>query len=114
MAGDRRARADQVARRLNAAAELLASGCDVAKAARQLAGRHQISERQARRYVELARDRGPVEVPRAKIVFTLKLPIDLVRRVRKQARRGGQTISGLVTLALTEFLDRLRAGSRDG
>ena len=114
MAGDRRARADQVARRLNAAAGLLTSGCDVAEASRQLAGRHQISERQARRYVELARDRGPVEVPRAKTVFTVKLPIDLIRRVRQQARRSGQTISSLVALALTEFLDRLRAGSRDG
>src|SRR5213594_4209551 len=114
MAGERRARADQAARRLNAAAELLASGCEVAEASRQLAGRHQISERQARRYVELARDRGPVEVPRAKIVFTVKLPIDLIRRVRQQARRSGQTISSLVAVALTEFLDRLRTGSRDG
>jgi len=114
MAGDRRARADQAARRLNAAAELLTSGSDVAEATRQLAGRHQISERQARRYVERARDQGPVEVPRAKVVFTVKLPIDLVRRVRQQARRSGQTISALVALALTEFLERLRAGSRDG
>jgi predicted transcriptional regulator len=55
-----------------------------------------------------------VEVPRAKVVFTVKLPIDLVRRVRQQARRSGQTISALVALALTEFLERLRAGSRDG
>ena len=114
MAGDRRARADQAARRLNAAAELLVAGSDVAEASRLLAGRHQISERQARRYVERARDQGPVEVPRAKVVFTVKLPIDLVRRVRQQARRSGQTISALVTSALTEFLERLRTGSRDG
>jgi len=114
MAGDHRARADQAARRLNAAAELLASGSEVAEASRQLAVRHRISERQARRYVERARDRGPVEVPRTKVVFTVKLPIDLVRRVRQQARRSGWTISALVALALTEFLGRLRAGSRDG
>ena len=114
MAGDRRARADQAARRLNAAAELLAAGSDVAEASRLLAGRHRISERQARRYVERARDQGPVEVPRAKVVFTVKLSIDLVRRVRQQARRSGQTISALVAMALTEFLERLRTGSRDG
>jgi DNA-binding transcriptional regulator LsrR (DeoR family) len=114
MAGDRRARADQAARRLNAAAELLASDSDVAEASRQLAGRYRISERQARRYVERARDQGRVEVPRAKVVFTVKLPIDLVRRVRQQARRSGQTISALVALALTELLERLRAGTRDG
>jgi len=114
MAGERRARADQAARRLNAAAEILASGFDVADASRQLARRHRISERQARRYVEQARDGGPVEVPSAKVVFTVKLPIDLARRVRQQARRGGRTISALVALALTEFLERLRTGSRDG
>ncbi len=114
MAGERRARADQAARRVNAAAELLASGCEIAEASRQLARRNRVSGRQARRYVERARDRGPVEVPRAKTVFTVKLPIDLVRRVRRQARRSRQTISGVVALALTEFLERLGAGSRDG
>jgi len=114
MAGERRARADQSARRVNTAVELLASGCGVAEASRELARRHRISERQARRYVERARDRGPVEVPSAKIVFTVKLPIDLVRRVRQQARRSGQTIGAVVALALKELLERLGAGSRDG
>ncbi len=114
MAGERRASASQAARRLNAAAKLVASGLDVAEASRQLAGRHRISERQARRYVEQARDCGPVEVPSAKVVFTVKLPIDLVRRVRQQARRRGGTISALVALALMEFLERRRAGSRNG
>jgi len=114
MAGEQRARADQAARRINTAAKLLVSGCDIAEAGRQLAHRYRISERQARRYVERARDSGPVEVPSAKIVFTVKLPIELVRRVRQQARRSGQTISAVVALALTEFLERFRPGSRDG
>lgn len=114
MAGEHRARADQSARRINAAAELVASGCDVAEATRQLARRHRISERQARRYVERARESGPVAVPSAKIVFTVKLPLDLVRRVRQQARRSGQTISAVVARALTEFLERLGVGSHDG
>jgi hypothetical protein len=114
MAGERRARADQSARRVNAAVELLASGAEVAEASRELARRHRISERQARRYVERARDRGPVEVPSAKIVFTVKLPIDLVRRVRQHARRSGQTIGAVVALALKELLERMVAGSRDG
>ncbi len=114
MAGERRARADQTARRVNAAAKLLSSGCDIAEASRRLARRHRISQRQARRYVEQARDSGPVEVPSAKVVFTVKLPVDLVRRVRRQARLGGETISAVVALALTEFLERLRATARDG
>ena len=99
---------------MNAAAELLASGCNIAEAVRHLARRHRISERQARRYVERAHGSGPVEVPSAKIVFTVKLPIDVVRRVRQQARRSGQTISAVVALALTDFLERLGVGSRDG
>jgi hypothetical protein len=114
MAGERRARADQFARRVNAAADLLASGEDIAGATRQLARRHRISERQARRYVERARDGGRVEVPGAKTVFTVKLPADLIRRVRREAHRRGQTLSALVTLALNEFLERLGAGTRDG
>jgi DNA-binding transcriptional regulator LsrR (DeoR family) len=114
MAGEHRARADQSARRVNAAAELLASGEDIAEATRQLARRYRISERQARRYVERARDSGPVKVPSAKIVFTVKLPADLVRRVRQQAKRRGQTISAIVAQALNEFLERLGAGTRDG
>jgi DNA-binding transcriptional regulator LsrR (DeoR family) len=114
MAGERRARADQAARRINAAASLLSSGCDIVEASRQLARRHRISERQARRYVEQARESGPVDVPSAKTVFTVKLPVDLVRRVRRHAQRSGETISAVVVLALTEFLERFRTTSRDG
>jgi predicted transcriptional regulator len=47
-------------------------------------------------------------------VFTVKLPVDLTRRIRRQAKRSGQTISALVAQALKEFLDRLGARSRDG
>jgi hypothetical protein len=113
MAGERRARADQYARRINAASELLASGWGVPEAGRELARRHRISERQARRYLEQARDEGPREVPSAKIVFTVKLPSDLARRVRQQARRSGQTISDVVAAALREFLDRVATRSHD-
>jgi DNA-binding transcriptional regulator LsrR (DeoR family) len=114
MAGEHRARADQYAQRVNAAAELLVSGADIVEATRQLARRYGVSERQARRYVERARADGPVEVPRAKIVFTVKLPAALVRRVRQQAKRRGQTISAIVALALNELLERLGASTRDG
>lgn len=106
-----RARADQAAQRINAAAELLARGLELPKAARQLARRHRLSERQARRYLERARADGPVDVPRAKMAFTVKLAADVVGRVRKQARRRGRTVSALVTQALVEFLERLDGGA---
>src|SRR3970282_238527 len=105
MSGRRRARADQSARRINAAVALLGQGLGVAEAARQLARHHRLSERQARRYVERAREEGEVEVPHAKIVFTVKLPLAVAHRVREQARCSGWTISALVAQALNEFLD---------
>src|SRR5918993_605506 len=63
MPTSRRARADERAQRVNAAVALLAAGHDVAEAARRLAGRYGLSERQARRYVERARSGGQVQVP---------------------------------------------------
>jgi hypothetical protein len=114
MAGARRARADQYAQRVNAAAKLLAADLDAAEAVRRLARRYRLSERQAWRYVEQARDQGTHEVPRPKVVFTVKLPTDLVRHVRRQAKQREQTISALVAQALKEFLERLGARSRDG
>jgi DNA-binding transcriptional regulator LsrR (DeoR family) len=114
MAGEVRARADQYARRVRSAQKLLASGAGTVEAARQLARRYRVSERQARRYVDRARAGGPVDVPRPKIVFTVKLPVDLARQVRQQARRTGQSLSGMVAAALREFLERLGANPRDG
>ncbi len=114
MAGGRRARADQYAQRVNAAAKLLAEDLDSAEAVRRLARRYRLSERQAWRYVEQARDLGTLEVPRPKVVFTVKLPTDLVRHVRRQAKQREQTISAFVAQGLKEFLERLGARSRDG
>jgi hypothetical protein len=112
MTDGRRARADQVAKRVNTAAELLGAGLDVIGATRDLARRYRLSERQARRYVERARDEGAVEVPGRKIVFTVKLSAGLARRVRHAARATGQSISALVSEALSEFLDRHHGGGR--
>jgi len=110
MTEGRRARADQVSKRVNTAAELLDDGMTVIEATVTLARRHRLSERQARRYVERARDEGVMEVSGPKIVFTVKLPATLARRVRRAARATGQSISGLVTQALAEFLDRQDRG----
>ena len=114
MAGSRRARSDQYAQRINAATELLAANMGTAEVARQLARRYRLSERQAWRYVEQAREQGVVEVPKPKVVFTVKLPTDLVGRVRRHAKQNEQTLSALVAQALREFLDRFGTRSRDG
>jgi DNA-binding transcriptional regulator LsrR (DeoR family) len=109
-----RARADQAARRINAAAELLATGVTVPEAIRQLAEEHRISERQARRYIERARVSGYVNVPAAKQVFTVKLASDLIDRMKLHAAASRRTLSSLVAEALEEFLERVRAGPHRG
>ena len=102
------------ARRVNNAAELLTSGLSVAEVSRELARRHRVSERQGRRYAEQARDSGSREVPKAKVVFTVKLPIDLVRRLRRYTKTQQRTLSFLVSQALEEFLARISTGLRGG
>jgi len=114
MSPGERGTAAQHARRVNTAAEFLASGLSVAEAARELARRHAVSERQARRYAEQARDSGSREVPKPKMVFTVKLPIDLVRRLRRYTKRDQRTLSSLVAQALEEFLARMPTGLRGG
>ena len=108
MAGGRRAGGGEYAARVNAAAELLASGVPVAEAARQLAARFGCSQRQARRYAGRAAGGGPVEAPQLATVFTVKLPVQLAARVREHAAASGRTISWVVTQALEEFLSRGR------
>ena len=96
------------AERINAAAELADVGVSTAEAVRVLAERFGVSMRQARRYVDQAASGGRVAVPEASVVFTVKLPASLARRVRQHAHEAGVTISAVVARALSEFLDRGR------
>ena len=107
----RRASAGQRAQRINAAAQLLSEGVDAAEAARRLAGEFGVSERQARRYVDAAREQGgQVAVPESTVVFTVRLPVGLVERLRAHARASGRTLSSLVAEACEGWL----AGPRQG
>ena len=97
----------EYARRVNAAAELLAAGVGALAAAERLATRFGVSVRQARRYVEAAvAAGGSVAVPEPATVFTVKLPASLAGRVRAHARESGASISAVVAGALTEFFSR--------
>src|SRR6266702_6352557 len=93
----------EYAERVNAAAGLVAAGVSVAEAARVLAGRFGCSERQARRYVEVAARSGAVLVPEPATVFTVKVPASLAQRVREHTRGWGRAISAVVGEALKEF-----------
>ena len=110
MPSGRRAHAEQRAVRVNDAVKLLDAGLDVAQAIRNLATRHRLSERQARRYVERARDQGGVEVPQPSVVFTVKLPEGLVHQLRSYARSSGRTLSSTVAEVIEGFLTQVRTG----
>ena len=114
MSPGQRGTAAQHARRVNAATKLLAMGLTVVEAARALARRHSVSERQSRRYAEQARDSGSVEVPKRKVVFTVKLPVDLVRQLRRRIKTERRTLSSFVAQALEELLRQGGAGRRRG
>jgi hypothetical protein len=118
MAAGGRAGGAEYAQRVNAAAELVDSGMSTVDAARVLAGRFAVSQRQARRYVDHASSGARVPDAEAATVFTVRLPASLAARVRVRARESGGTISALVAQALTEFWCGVResalAGERSG
>ena len=110
-----RARRDQIAHRVNLAVEWLKAGRSVPEVIRLVSDAHGISPRQARRYVEVARERGHrVEVPEPKQVFTVKLSESLVQRLRETARERQCSLSSLVEGALEAHLDPLRPGPPGG
>jgi hypothetical protein len=82
---------------------------------RDLVQRYHVSLRQARRYVDVAQrhPRG-FPVPEPTVVFTVKLPVRLVRQVRDRARATGTYLSVLVTQALEDWLERVRPGPHGG
>jgi hypothetical protein len=110
----RRAQARQYAQRVNRALALL-ERFPVAAVTQVLVRRYHVSLRQARRYVDVARQypRG-VPVPEPTVVFTVKLPVGLVRRVRARARATRTYLSILVARALEDWLERVRPGPPGG
>lgn len=88
------------------AIRLLAGQPAAGHAAVELANRWRLSLRQAYRYVQQA-EHCPqlLPVPDTKVVFTVKLPQRLVRKVRQRARRTEQPISEWVARALGTFLE---------
>ncbi|MER6076204.1 hypothetical protein ABT187_47245 [Streptomyces sp. NPDC001817] len=104
MVGGERVDSIEYARRVNAAADLLAADVSGAEAARVLAARFRVSVRQAHRYVEQAVAQGRVAVPEASVVFTVKLPGSLAEQVRAHARDSEATVSSVVAAALADCL----------
>jgi hypothetical protein len=108
----RRACADEYAVRVNRAA-VLVRDLVPADAVRALQAEFDLSERQARRYVNVALEQPEgVPVPERTIVFTVRLAPSLIGGLRDRAGASGQTLSAVTAEAVRGYL--LGAGERGG
>ena len=100
----RRAYADEYAVRVNRAAVLLRE-CSPADAVRGLQAEFGLSERQARRYVNVALEQPEgVAVPERTAVFTVRLAPSLIGGLRDHAAVTGQTLSAATAEAVRGYL----------
>ena len=108
----RRAYADEYAVRVNRAAVLVRELVP-ADAVRALQAEFDLSERQARRYVNVALGQPEgVPVPERTMVFTVRLAPSLIGGLRERAGATGQTLSAVTADAVRGYL--LGAGERGG
>jgi hypothetical protein len=97
----------QLAQRINGALTLLRSLRSNAKAVTALMRRYRVSKRQAFRYVREAQKVGRMQpIPERKVVFTVKIPLSLVRALRQMTKSTGESLSVVVTRALEAFLQK--------
>jgi hypothetical protein len=93
------------AQRLNAAFDLIASGYNLNEAAEALVEQFVLSRRQAYRYLQEAQSiKHPVEVSAPTIPITIKVPGDVVVKLRAYAQASGLTIGETVARAVLRFL----------
>jgi hypothetical protein len=93
--------------RINAAIVLLKELKSVPEAVRILCDRYKLSTRQAYRYVGLSQQQNcQVEVPEARKVFSIKLPLSLIKEIRLHAKQSKRSISDIVMEALKLFLTK--------
>jgi len=94
--------------RLNAAFHLLAQGYTLAEAAGALTQQFGLSRRQAYRYLQEAQQiDAPALVASPSIPITIKIPADVVKRLRTHAQASGMTLGEIVAQAIVSFLDKL-------
>ena len=97
------------AQRLNAAFDLIARGQNLNEAAEALVEQFGLSLRQAYRYLEQAQEiKRPVQVCEPSIPITIKVPGDVVMKLRAYARASGMTIGQTVARAVLRFLAKAR------
>jgi hypothetical protein len=101
----------ELAERINVTLDVLKESARIEDVVASLMRRYRISRRQTYRYIQEARKTNrKLPIPEAKQVFTVKLPISLVARLRQMAGCTGESLSSLMTRALEAFLKRARHG----
>lgn len=102
-----RSSSTQLTQRINGALLHLRRLRSSTKTVAALVRQYRVSKRQAFRYVREAQKVGRVQpVPERKVVFTVKIPLSLVRALREMAKSTGESLSVLVTRALEAFLQK--------
>lgn len=97
------------AQRLNAAFDLLARNYTLAEAAAALTQEFSLSRRQAYRYLQQAQGiESPVPVCAPRLAITLKVPEDVVVKLRAHAQTSGLRLGDIVAYAVLSFLDKAR------
>jgi len=92
-------------KRINMARMLLNQYSSSSQVISELMTQYGVSRRQAYRYVQEAQiTEQQLPVPEQKNVFTVKLPVSLIQRIRDRAHTTGQSISNLTAHALERFL----------
>jgi hypothetical protein len=67
-----------------------------------------LSRRQAYRYFQEAQEiDAPILAASPSIPITIKIPADVVKRLRSYAKTSGMTIGEIVAQAIVSFLDKL-------
>lgn len=95
------------AQRLNAAFDLLARNYTLAEATAALAQEFSLSRRQAYRYLQAAQGiQTPLPVCAPRMAITLKVPEEVIVKLRAYAQTRGLRLGDIVAYAVLSFLDK--------
>ena len=108
-----RAQNTELAKRINQAFTLLQKNKLQPQIVARLMEKYGVSVNQAYRYIQLAREiNEKMAIPESSVVFTVKLPPTLIRRIKKLSGSKGLSISKVVHTALEEFLAKKDHGKK--
>jgi predicted DNA binding CopG/RHH family protein len=100
-----RSQNSELAKRVNQTFMLLKKEIPPSQIVIRLMNKYGVSKIQAYRYIRQAKEnQEKVAIPENSVVFTVKLPPSLIKRVKKFARSKGKPISKVVRAALEELL----------